>query len=595
MTTHESQSIAVDASRGAQEPETAAEHVIHYLGEQGIDTIFGIPGGHISPFLGALRRQERVKYVIARHEGGAAFMADGYARASGKLGVCLVTAGPGATNALTGLAAAHLDGVPVLLISGQVPTEKWGLGALQESTTESGIDVTAALRHASAHSACIIDPRSFGRQFGRALAVLQGHPAGAVHLSIPANIARAPLERASTSRWPAWTRAPSRPPVRLTSEVRDLYRRLVSARRPLVYIGSGARAALGRLGGSFLEWVESHGIAVVTSLRGKGVFPERSDVSLGVLGLAGSLQAERYLKDGVDALLVIGSRLGEWSSNNFSKDLCASFVAQVDVDATSIGRVVPVDMPIVCDAESILSNLLELAALGPAPGEAAVARLRALSVLRSEVRREFAPEKMRDSSSPLKPQRIMAELDRHMRGELDLYVDMGNCTGWATHCLRIAPPARMFVPCGLSTMGWSCGAVIGGKLARPERRALALLGDGALLMNGTEINTAAKYGVGAVYLVLNDDSLGMVNHGEHLQTGHPLEDDYYALGSPDLVGFARALGANAVAADTAEDLAAALDASFAAAEETRRPQVIVARIDHREVPPYGERFRSVGR
>ena len=595
MSTDPQSSIAVEASPGASAPETAAEHVIHYLGEQGIDTIFGIPGGHISPFLGALRRQERVRYVIARHEGGAAFMADGYARASGKLGVCLVTAGPGVTNALTGIAGAHLDGVPVLLLSGQVPTEKWGLGGMQESTRECGVDLVGALGHAVAHSANIVDPRCFGRQFGRALAVLQDCPAGAVHLSIPANIGRAPLERGSSSRWPAWTRAPARPRVMITAELRDLHRRLVSARRPLIYIGSGARAALARLGGSFLEWVESRGIAVVTSLRGKGIVPEHSEVSLGVFGLAGSQQAERYLKDGVDALLVLGTRLGEWSSNNFSKDLCASFVAQVDLDATSIGRVVPVDMPIVCDAESLLANLLELAASDPAPGAAAMARRQALAQLRSQVSREFAPEKMHDNTSPLKPQRIMAALDPHMRGDLDIYVDMGNCTGWATHCLRIAPPARMFVACGLSTMGWSCGAVIGGKLARPERRALALLGDGALLMNGTEINTAAKYGVGAVYLVLNDDSLGMVNHGEHLQTGHPLDDDYYGLGSPDLVGFARALGATAYAADTAEALTAALDAAFAAADATRRPQVIVARIDPREVPPYGERFRSVGR
>ncbi len=593
MTTQARPLMTVDSARGSREPETAAEHIIHYLADQGVDAIFGIPGGHISPFLGALRRQKRVRYVIARHEGGAAFMADGYARASGKLGVCLVTAGPGATNAMTGLAAAHLDGVPVLLLSGQVPTDKWGLGAMQESTTESGVDLVGALRHASAYSASIVEPRSVVRQFGRALAILQGRPAGAAHLSIPANVARAPLGSPGAPGWTDWARTPARPPVMITAAMRDVYQRLRSARRPLIFIGTGARDALVGLGGSFREWVESHGIAVVTSLRGKGIVPEHSDASLGAYGLAGSLQAERYLKEGVDVLLVIGSRLGEWSSNNFSSDLRADFVAQVDVDATSIGRVLPVDLSIVCDAESFLANLLTLAATDP-PCEAAMARRGGLSALRSEVCRELSPEKMRDESSPLKPQRIMAELNRHMQGNLDLYVDIGNCTGWANHNLRISPPARLFVPCGLTTMGWSCGAVIGGKLARPERRALALLGDGSLLMNGTEINTAAKYGIGAVYLVLNDDSLGMVNHGEHLQTGHPLADGYYGLGNPDLVGFARSLGADAYAADSSQALAAALPAAFAAADETRRPQVIVARIDPREVPPYGERFRSVG-
>lgn len=568
---------------------SAAGHVIDYLAGQGITAVFGVPGGHLSPFLGALRRQDRVRFIIAAHEGGAAFMADGYARASGKPGVCLVTAGPGVTNALTGLAAAHLDGVPVLLISGQVPPERWGLGSIQESTGECGVDVVAALHHAAAYSAGIADIRGFARQFGRALAVLRGRPGGAVHLSIPASVARAPLDPASVAGWSAWDRC-ARPRVVVDDATREVHRRLVSARRPLVYLGSGAREALADMGDELRAWVERRGVAVVTTVRGKGLFPEHSSAALGVHGLAGSPCAARYLRDGVDALLVVGTRLGEWSSNNFSRDLRAPFVAQVDRDAAAIGRSISVDLPIVCDAAAFLTNLLGLDAPDASPDEPGLARVRALARHRAEVGEADAPTS--GDASPLRPQQLMAELDRHMRADLDLYVDMGNCTGWATHCLHISPPARMFVPCGLSTMGWSCGAVLGGKLARPERRALALLGDGALLMNGTEINTAARYGIGAVYLVLNDDALGMVNHGERHQTGHPIDDGYYGLGGPDLVAFARSLGADAHAVATAGQAAEALRAAFLAADEGR-PQVIVARIDPREVPPYGERFRAV--
>ncbi|MCA9635462.1 MAG: thiamine pyrophosphate-binding protein, partial [Myxococcales bacterium] len=177
--------------------------------------------------------------------------------------------------------------------------------------------------------------------------------------------------------------------------------------------------------------------------------------------------------------------------------------------------------------------------------------------------------------------------------DVDLYVDMGNCTGWASQRLELAPPARLFAPYGLSTMGWSCGAVIGGKRARPERRAIALLGDGAFLMNGAEISSAAHHGIGAVYVVLNDDALGMVNHGEHAQTGHPLSDPFYRLGGPDLVAFARALGADARPAATPGALRSALAEAMRAAEVDGRPQVVVAAIDPHEVPPYGERFRSV--
>ena len=189
----------------------------------------------------------------------------------------------------------------------------------------------------------------------------------------------------------------------------------------------------------------------------------------------------------------------------------------------------------------------------------------------------------------------MAELNPHLGEHTDLYVDMGNCTGWATHCLRLAPPTRVFYPCGLSSMGWSVGAVIGGKVGRPERTAIALTGDGSFLVNGTEVLTAARYRVGAVYVVLNDDSLGMVNHGEHAQSGgeFPLEDPYFSLGNPDLVRFSESLGAQAYEVTRPGQLAQLLPQVLQRADSERRPQVIICKIDPREVPPYGDRFAAV--
>jgi acetolactate synthase-1/2/3 large subunit len=194
----------------------------------------------------------------------------------------------------------------------------------------------------------------------------------------------------------------------------------------------------------------------------------------------------------------------------------------------------------------------------------------------------------------LKPQQLMTELNGQLRPDMDLYIDMGNCTGWATHCLRIAPPTRIFYPCGLSSMGWSCGAVIGGKVGRPERAAVALTGDGSFLMNGTELLTASRYRVGTVTVVLNDNFLGMVNHGERAQDGSfPLEDSFYGLGDPDLVAFARSLGARAYPINQPGQLEALLPEVLRRADEDRQPQVIIARIDYREVPPYGDRFAAV--
>jgi acetolactate synthase-1/2/3 large subunit len=172
---------------------------------------------------------------------------------------------------------------------------------------------------------------------------------------------------------------------------------------------------------------------------------------------------------------------------------------------------------------------------------------------------------------------------------------MGNCTAWATHCLRIAPPSRVFIPCGLSSMGWSMGAVIGGKVGKPENTAIALTGDGSFLMNGTELVTAVRYKVGAVYIVLNDNYLGTVNHGEHVQAREefPLEDSYFSLGDPELVKFSESLGARGYEVTKPGQLAELLPQVLQRADEERRPQVIVCRIDFREVPPYGDRFAAV--
>lgn len=575
------------------EGATIAEYVVEQLHGEGVDTIFGIPGGNISPFLGVLRDHPEVRFVIACHEGGAAFMADGYARASGRIGVCLVTAGPGATNALTGVASAHLDGVPLLAITGQVPTDRYGLSAIQESTDEGGVNTVEIFRHATAYTASIVDARSFERLFTRALNVAAAVPRGAVHLSFPANVSRHRLERASlTARSDGRRPAPPAAPL---EEVAAAFALLREAERPLLFLGSGAREAMAAHGPELAELARRFAIPVATSVRAKGIFPEDDPFSLGVLGMAGSGHAEAYVREGVDVLMVIGSRLGEWASRSFSRHLrAARAVIQVDANPAVIGQFIPPRLPIVADAASVVAGLL---ARGRAetPDAREAARAARIGRLQAEVPFLADAEAARSEAFPLKPQRLMAELNRHLRGGTDVYVDMGNCTGWATHCLRVSPPVRVFTPCGLSSMGWSCGAVIGGKLARPENAAIALVGDGSFLMNGAEVNTAARYGVGAVWLVFQDDYLGMVNHGEHAQSGaHPLDDSFYSLGSPDLVAFAESLGARAHLVERAGELDALLPEVLRLADEEGRPQVIVARIDFREVPPYGDRFESVG-
>jgi acetolactate synthase-1/2/3 large subunit len=574
------------------EDVTVADALLAHLEAEGVEAVFGIPGGNIAPLVQSLRRHPRIRFIIGSHEGGSAFMADGYARATGRLGVCAVTAGPGATNAMTGVASAHLDQVPVLTLSGQVSTERFGLGAIQESTNEGGINTGEMFRHCTASSTAIVDARSFPRLMERALKVAHGVPGGAVHLSVPVNIARQKLAKVSVPTAPgAWK---STLPAAPASEVYTAFELLRQARRPLLYLGSGAREALRVWGPELTVLLRRFCVPVATSLRGKGLFSEEEPLSLGVLGIAGSKRAEQYLREGVDVLMVLGSRLGEWATKSFSPLFeGAHTVIQVDATPSVIGQFLQVNLPIVADVSSVVAGLVEFGHTA-APGNEAPVRerqqyLNALNLAHRPTA-EAQPEE-----GPLKPRQVMAELNPHLRGDTDLYVDMGNCTGWATHCLRIAPPARIFYPCGLSSMGWSLGAVIGGKIGRPENTAIALTGDGSFLMNGTELLTAVRYRVGAVYLVLNDNYLGMVNHGEHAQSSgeYPLDDPYFSLGDPDLVKFSESLGARAYEVTRPGQLAELLPQVLRRADEERRPQVIVCRIDFREVPPYGDRFTAV--
>ncbi|EPX57265.1 Acetohydroxy acid synthase [Cystobacter fuscus DSM 2262] len=572
------------------EEVSVTDCVVAHLEAEEVDAVFGIPGGNIAPFQQALRRHGAIRFVIASHEGGAAFMADGYARATGKLGVCLVTAGPGATNALTGVASAHLDGVPLLAISGQVATDRFGLNAIQESTGTHGVNTVELFRQASAMSAGIVDAQSFQRLLARVLRVVHGLPGGAAHLSIPSNIARQRIRHALLPTTRGAFRA--RPPAAAPEDLDETFQLLRAARRPLIVLGSGAREALGTHGEAFTAFVSEQGIPVATSLRGKGLFSETEPLSLGVLGLAGSRRAEAYVREGVDVLLVLGSRMGEWASRGFNKHLQAiDSVIQVDAQSAHIGQFLPVRLPIVADVGSVVAGLVERGRRsGPPGGERLRERWSRMVESREPVPSPRAPQ----AEGMVKPQQLMAELNAHLRPNMDLYIDMGNCTGWASHLLRLTPPTRIFFPCGLSSMGWSCGAVIGGKLGRPERAAVAITGDGAFLMNGTELLTASRYRVGTVTLVLNDNFLGMVNHGEHAQdTTVPLEDDFYGLGDPDLAAFAESLGARAYTVDGPGQLAALLPEVLRRADELGQPQVIIARVDYREVPPYGDRFAAV--
>jgi acetolactate synthase I/II/III large subunit len=600
---------------------TVSSLVVEYLRRIGVRYVFGVPGRSVNSLLKDLHfgeaDGERVpKLIIGRHEGASAFMADGYARASGSLGVCLVCSGPGATNAATGILCAHADHSAVMLLSGESPTTDFARGAFQCGAGPRA-NVVKMFEAIAGHSRLASNPDEVVAELHLAAESALAPTRKAVHLSIPMDVAAREVN-ASMPRLVDRDLSQGCD----TAGFDKAARTLLGARRPLLLLGSGCALALAgqrdsrawrtRLEALRKRVVERHSIPVATTPKAKGLFPEDHPLSLGNHGIAGSEWVLRYLRcetlgkgqPPYDALLVMGSALAQWSTAGFDRVLLPKGpLFQLDRDPTVFGRAYPETTGIVGDSTWALDRLIEL---GEATEPSAY----------SESRRDFVESVVKavpmwiddaarqGSSHPILPQRVMAELQSVLdrpaildRG-VNLFCDIGNSTGWAWHHLCVRSPHRAFFNTGMGSMGWASGAVLGGKLGDPGRFAVALSGDGAFFMNGSEVSTAWQHRIAATWIVFQDNNMGMVSQGMNATHESPARtgfEPYYELGDSDLVGFAASLGADAYGASSAGEVGELLPGMLAAAEKRNKPQVLVVRIDGREVPPYPHnRLPSLG-
>jgi acetolactate synthase-1/2/3 large subunit len=601
--------VSARVATGATGESDVASVLVECLVRTRSRYIFGIPGKSIHPLLSALARRESaepgsVRFIMARHEGASAFMADGYARVSGGIGICLVTSGPGATNAVTGALCAQGDHSALLVLSGECPTTDFGRAAFQCGADPCS-DVTALYRAVTSRSRRLQRPEDIVTEFLACIQCALGTPRSAVHLSVPVDLAAKPvalelgdqLERALGADRPTAV-----PPERLDAALEAL----LGARRPLILLGSGAAGALSTprlLADLERQLVERHAVPVMTTPRAKGIFPESHALSLGAYGLAASewslryLQAERLWPGAppFDALLVVGSGLKQWATLGYHPQLVPRGPAfQIDHQPAALGRAFPQFTGLEGDATLALRALSRAAGLRDTSPHVAERR-RFLSDVVKAVARTVAPEASESQCVPLFPERVLSELQTVLeRAEVaergvNLFLDIGNTTGWCWHYLGIDPPHRTFSNTAMGSMGWGLSAAIGGKLADPSRHALAVMGDGALLMNGSELSTAARYGVGVTAIVFDDGGMNMVTHG--MQATHAEPEglhwhDCYALGSPDLVKFAESLGADARAIVAPGELVESLPGAFDRAERQQKPQVLVVRIDPSRRPPF---------
>jgi acetolactate synthase I/II/III large subunit len=592
-----------------KDDKTVAQLLLDYLALEGVTKLFGIPGGAVIFIINELKkRRDAFDFLVCRHETGAAYIAHGYARVTGGLGVVLTTAGPSATNALTGSMNAQAANCAVLTITGEIPQLYFGEGYLQEGV-DARLDVGVIYRNAVEYSVVISSEKNFATLFQQALREARSQPPRATHVSLPNDVAGTCVtgdDKDHPYRF-AFPTSPDRyrtvPTCSDPDRVQLTFGELAAATRPLLFLGDGARHALRDLDRlhRFTQLVEKFAFPVMTTPDGKGIFPERHELSLRNYGMTACTWPDLYIKqpqdpDHYDALLVLGSSLGELATtvvakDHYSKNLIpTSHFVQVELDQSVIGRDFPITRGIVADIGSTIDALWEFGRHQQPDPTKTEARRQIIAEIKGNNSPFANPQYRASNDHPTNPAALVRVINETVT-EGHIFIDAGNCVGWSLNNFVIDPPLHYHSALGMGPMGFGVAAVVGGKVGAPDQTCIALVGDGAFMMHGAEVSTAAQNGVGAIWVVLNDNDLSMVSQGMADLFPPPGPwTDYYKLGAPDLVKFSEGLGAQAVAIKQDQgpaEFATALKTAIRQAAEGNRPQVIVAHIDTAPTPPYG--------
>ena len=577
--------------------------LVQYLADLGVEYVFGVPGGAIEPLYNALARSQRrggPRPVVARHETGAAFMADGYARQTGGLGVCCATTGPGATNLLTGVCSAYENHVPLLVITAQTALAHFGRGAFQESSC-TAVNTVGMFQHCTRYNTLVSHVEQFERKLVAALmAAFQPTP-GPVHLSIPLDLLRQP---ASADR-PGIdvTATLQRPALVDRNAVTRLGEYLEDARKAVFVVGEGCGEAVSAL----LAVAAECDAVVIATPHGKGLVSPYHPLFRGIVGFAGHSSAiEALLDPQVDTVVLAGTSLGEWAAGGW--DAGASLdVRLIHVDSMEANLMrsptatLHVRGRISTVFECLRDRLRERTCDG-APARwrgAALSFAEAAMLARGKPVRHFRldiePGGDRDDAVPIKPQRLMHELTRLLPPNARFLVDTGNSTAWAIHYLhpfdrrlagvRYAGASLFRGSFEFAAMGWAIGAAIGTALGGDGGPVVCITGDGSLLMNGQELTVAVQERLPVIFVILNDGALGMIKHGQRLAQAEPIG---YRLPEIDYCKYADAMDVAAYCIRSARDLQA-LDIETLCSRAG--PTLLDVRIDPEEVPPIHARIK----
>jgi acetolactate synthase-1/2/3 large subunit len=493
---------------------TGSQILCRVLLEQGVDLLFGYPGGAIMPFYHALPEYPGLRHVLVRHEQAAAHAADGYARVTGRAGVCVATSGPGATNLVTGLATAHMDSTPVVAITGQVPRAMMGRDAFQET------DIIGITQPITKHSVLVEDIEDLADAMRGALAIaVEGRP-GPVLVDIPKDVQQAKTEWRDSGA-AGWRRKRAAMPG---SSLSEAVRLIGEAERPLIMAGHGII-----LSGAYEELrtlAERTGIPVITTLLGISGFPESHPLHLGMPGMHGEVHVNRAIQQ-ADLILGIGLRFDDRVTGNLAGFARGAKVIHVELDRSEIGKNVAADIGLVGDAREILGALL--AGVAPRDCEAWRAEIAAFMRPRHESFR-----------GDLSPETILGAIDEAAGGRCTIVSDVGQHQMWVAKLYPYRRPNTHITSGGLGTMGFAVPAAMGAALARPDEPVWAISGDGGFQMNMQEIATMVQEGIPVKMAVFNNGYLGMVRQWQ--QFFHGRRYSATPIWSPDYVRLAEAYG-----------------------------------------------------